>query len=110
MIDASIRVTHRGRGNVAGLALCSHLSPMDSPQNPSAYPPVSDGRSVPGKVFVVVFVAVAVIIAAIGTSMRLDVRPKYQAAVASSSAKAMEIEAKAAAAAASAKPPEESPK
>jgi hypothetical protein len=76
---------------------------MDSSQDPSAYPPVSDGRSIPGKLFVVIFVAVAIVLAGIVTMMRITVRPKYEAAVASSSAKVIELDAKAAAAAASAK-------
>jgi hypothetical protein len=80
---------------------------MDTSREPSAHPPVTDGRSISGKIFVVVFIAVSVIIAVIGSTMRLDVRPKYQAAVASSSAKAVEIEAKAAAATAASVKPEE---
>jgi len=57
-----------------------------------------------GKVFVIIFVALCVLIAAIGTSLRLDVRPKYQAAVASSKAKVLENDAKAAAAASAKQP------
>ncbi|HRI68273.1 MAG TPA: hypothetical protein PK156_28785 [Polyangium sp.] len=69
----------------------------------------TDGRSISGKIFVVVFMAIALVLAGSITIMRLNVRPKYEAAVASSSAKAAAIDAQRTAPSASAKP-QESPK
>jgi uncharacterized protein YaiL (DUF2058 family) len=78
---------------------------MDSPQ-PTPEHRYTDGRSISGKIFVVVFLSIAVLIAGSVTIVRLQVRPKYQAAVASSSAKAAEIDAQRATGTASAKPQE----
>lgn len=79
---------------------------METSREPTPESAYTDGRSVSGKAFVIVFVAIAVLLAGIVTTMRVSVRPKYQAAVASSSAKAAEADAKAAASTASAKPQE----
>ena len=65
---------------------------MDSSQ-PTPEHRYTDGRSISGKIFVVVFLSIAVLIAGSVTVVRVQVRPKYQAAVASSSAKAAAIDA-----------------
>lgn len=64
----------------------------------------TDGRSISGKMFVVIFLAISVALAGSVTIMRVSVRPKYEAAVASSSAKAAALDAQRATAATSAKP------
>lgn len=79
---------------------------METPREPTPEQSYTDGRAVSGKMFVIIFVAIAVLLAGSVTMMRVNVRPAYQAAVASSSAKAVEEDAKRAAAAASAKPQE----
>jgi len=86
--------------NVQVCQFAAMLAPprMEPSREPSAQEPYTDGRSISGKAFVVVFLAISVLLAGIVTVMRTNVRPKYQAAVASSSAKAIEIDAAKAAA------------
>jgi hypothetical protein len=69
---------------------------MDTPQKTTPESAYTDGRSISGKMFVIIFMAIAVTLASIVTFTRVNVRPKYEAAVASSSAKVFAAEAKSA--------------
>jgi hypothetical protein len=69
---------------------------MDTSQTPTPESAYTDGRAVSGKIFVVIFLAIAFALAGTITIMRLNVRPKYEAAVASSSARVAASEAKSA--------------
>lgn len=82
---------------------------MDTPQEPTPERAYTDGRAISGKIFVVVFLAISVTLAGIVTVTRVNVRPKYEAAVATSSAKAAAVDAQRFAPSASAKP-QETPK
>jgi len=67
---------------------------METPRQPTPESQYTDGRAISGKMFVVIFTAIAVTLAGIITIMRVSVRPKYEAAVASSSARVAAAEAK----------------
>lgn len=105
MFDEPTESSNDKPGASVGLPLCSRREAMDPAQSPEQVP-YTDNRSMSGKIFVVVFLAIAVFLAGSITIMRLNVRPKYEAAVASSSAKAAALDAQRFAPTASAKPAE----